>query len=304
MGTTCILTKTNEEALQITGLLLKNNLKATLIQSNDGFSLYNLNEVRYFLNQLNLSDDVFIINDDIWLNAKREVVNKYRHSTKLEILGNIIKDFEASNPKKKYKSDLEVFIRESKLEDFFNENGETIFVSTIHKAKGKEFENVFMMLENYNSSTDESKRLLYVAMTRAKTNLTIHLNSNFLDDLKVDNLQRIENQEIHLPPNELAMHLSFKDVWLDYFISRQNFISELKSGDALSINGDICMDTKGNSVLKFSKQFLGQIENMKAKNYELKSAKVNFVIYWKKEETEQEIKIVLPELYFERIISI
>jgi ATP-dependent DNA helicase RecQ len=100
LGTTCILTKTNEEALQITGLLLKNNLKATLIQSNDGFSLYNLNEVRYFLNQLNLSDDVFIINDDIWLNAKREVVNKYRHSTKLEILGNIIKDFEASNPKK------------------------------------------------------------------------------------------------------------------------------------------------------------------------------------------------------------
>ena len=285
-------------------MLLKNNLKATLIQSNDGFSLYNLNEVRYFLNQLNLSDDVFIINDDNWLNAKREVVNKYRHSTKLEILGNIIKDFEASNPKKKYKSDLEVFIRESKLEDFFNENGETIFVSTIHKAKGKEFENVFMMLENYNSSTDESKRLLYVAMTRAKTNLTIHLNSNFLDDLKVGNLQRIENQEIHLPPNELAMHLSFKDVWLDYFISRQNFISELKSGDALSINGDICMDTKGNSVLKFSKQFLGQIENMKAKNYELKSAKVNFVIYWKKEETEQEIKIVLPELYFERIISI
>lgn len=304
LGTTCILTKTNEEALQITGLLIKNNLKATLIQSNDGFSLYNLNEVRYFLNQLNLSDDVFIINDDIWLNAKREVVNKYRHSTKLEILGNIIKDFEASNPKKKYKSDLEVFIRESKLEDFFNENGETIFVSTIHKAKGKEFENVFMMLENYNSSTEESKRLLYVAMTRAKTNLTIHLNSNFLDDLKVDNLQRIENQEIHLPPNELAMHLSFKDVWLDYFISRQNFISELKSGDALSINGDICMDTKGNSVLKFSKHFLGQIENMKAKNYELKSAKVNFVIYWKKEETEQEIKIVLPELYFERIISI
>lgn len=304
LGTTCILTKTNEEALQITGLLLKNNLKATLIQSNEGFSLYNLNEVRYFLNQLNLSDDVFIINDDIWLNAKREVVNKYRHSTKLEILGNIIKDFEASNPKKKYKSDLEVFIRESKLEDFFNENGETIFVSTIHKAKGKEFENVFMMLENYNSSTDESKRLLYVAMTRAKTNLTIHLNSNFLDDLKVDNLQRIENQEIHLPPNELAMHLSFKDVWLDYFISRQNFISELKSGDALSINGDICMDTKGNSVLKFSKQFLGQIENMKAKNYELKRAKVNFVIYWKKEATEQEIKIVLPELYFEKIISI
>ncbi|KAF1857609.1 hypothetical protein Lal_00014620 [Lupinus albus] len=147
LGTTCILTKTNEEALQITGLLLKNNLKATLIQSNDGFSLYNLNEVRYFLNQLNLSDDVFIINDDIWLNAKREVVNKYRHSTKLEILGNIIKDFEASNPKKKYKSDLEVFIRESKLEDFFNENGETILFQQFTKQKEKNLKMFLLCLK-------------------------------------------------------------------------------------------------------------------------------------------------------------
>lgn len=299
-GTTCVLTKTNEEALQITGLLLKNDLKAKLIQSNDGFSLYNLNEVRYFLNHLNLTNDVYTISDEIWLNAKREVVKKYRHSTKLEILGNIIKEFEASNPKNKYKSDLEVFIRESKLEDFFNLNGETIFVSTIHKAKGKEFDNVFVLLENFTLTTDETKRPLYVAMTRAKTNLTIHLNSTFLDNLTADNLERIENKEIHLQPNELAMHLSLKDVWLDYFINRQFFISELKSGDSLTIKGDECLDTKGNSVVKFSKQFVGQIETMKAKKYELKSAKVNFIVYWKKEETEQEIKIILPELYFER----
>lgn len=299
-GTTCVLTKTNEEALQITGLLLKNNVQAKLIQSNDGFSLYNLNEVRYFLSHLNLADDVYTITDEIWLNAKREVVNKYRHSNKLEILGNIVRDFEASNPKRKYKSDLEVFIRESKLEDFYNENGETIFVSTIHKAKGKEFDNVFLMIENYNPATDEAKRLLYVAMTRAKTNLTIHLNSNFLDNLTADNLERIENRETHLQPNELAMHLSLKDVWLDYFITRQYLVSQLKSGDSLTVKDDECLDSKGKSVLKFSKQFVEQIENMKAKNYVLKNAKVNFIVYWKKEGSEQEVKIILPELYFER----
>lgn len=282
-------------------LLLKNNIQTKLIQSNDGFNLYNLNEVRYFLSHLNLTDDIYIISDEIWLNAKQEVVNKYRHSTKLEILGNIIKEFEASNPKKKYKSDLEVFIRESKLEDFYNENGETIFVSTIHKAKGKEFDNVFLMLENFNHTTDEAKRLLYVAMTRAKTNLTIHLNSNFLDNFTADNLERIENKEMHLQPNELAMHLSLKDVWLDYFITRQHLVYQLKSGDRLTIKGDECLDDKGKSVLKFSKQFVGQIEAMKAKNYELKSAKVNFIVYWKKEDSELEVKIILPELYFERI---
>lgn len=302
-GTTCVLTKTNEEALQITGLLLKNGIQAKMIQSNDGFSLFNLNEIRYFLSHLNLSDDNYTISDEVWLHAKREVMIKYRHSTKLDILGNIIKDFEATNPKTKYKSDLEVFIRESKLEDFYNENGETIFVSTIHKAKGKEFDNVFLMLDNFNSVTDEAKRLLYVAMTRTKTNLTIHLNSNDLDNLTTDNLERIENNEIHLPPSELAIHLSLKNVWLDYFITRQNFISQLKSGDKLTINGDECLDINGKSVLKFSRQFVEQIEIMKAKKYELTSAKVNFIVYWKKEDTDQEVKIVLPELYFERTIN-
>lgn len=299
-GTSCVLTKVNEDALQIAGLLLKNNIQAKLIQSNDGFNLYNLNEVRYFLSHLNLTNDVYVINDETWLTAKREVVSKYRHSTKLEILGNIIKEFEASNPIRKYKSDLEVFIRESKLEDFYNENGDTIFVSTIHKAKGREFDNVFLMLENFNPTTDEVKRLLYVAMTRAKRNLTIHLNSDFLGNLVADNLERIENNEIHLPPYELAMHLSLKDVWLDYFISRQHLITQLVSGDKLTLNGDECWDSNGKSILKFSKQFVEQIERMKSKNYELKSVKVNFIVYWRKEETEQEIKIILPELYFER----
>src|SRR5690606_8391981 len=198
-GTTCVLTKTNEEALQITGLLLKNDMQAKLIQTNDGFSLYNLLEVRFFLNQLNLADDVFIINDDLWTTAKRELIDKFGNSTKLEVCMNIIKDFEATNPKRKYKSDLEVFISESKLEHFYNENGETIFVSTIHKAKGKEFDNVFLMLENFNPSTDEAKRQLYVALTRAKENLIVHLNSNFLDNISADNLERIENNKTYLP---------------------------------------------------------------------------------------------------------
>jgi ATP-dependent DNA helicase RecQ len=299
-GTTCVLTKTNEEALQITGLLLKNDMQAKLIQTNDGFSLYNLSEVRFFLSRLNLVDDVFIISDDVWANAKRELINKFRNSTKLEVCNNIIKDFEATNPKKKYKSDLEVFIRESKLEDFFNENGETVFVSTIHKAKGKEFDNVFLMLENFNPATDEAKRQLYVAMTRAKKNLTIHLNSNFLDALSAENMERVHDKEIYLPPNELAMHLTYKDVWLDYFINKQHLLSQFISGDYLTLNGDECLNSKGQSVLKFSKQFVRQIENMKEKNYEMKSAKVNFIVYWLKEGAEREVKVILPELYFER----
>jgi ATP-dependent DNA helicase RecQ len=299
-GATCVLTKTNEEALQITGFLLKNNMQAKLIQSNDNFNLYNLVEVRYFLSFLNLHDDVFILSDEAWESAKRELTSKFRNSNKLEICNNIIRDFEVTNPKKKYKSDLDVFIRESKLEDFFNENGETIFVSTIHKAKGKEFDNIFLMLDDFNVENDEGKRQLYVAMTRAKQNLTIHLNSNFIDNLLVENLERVENREIYLPPNGLTIQLTHREVNLGYFEFVQHRINNLLSGDSLIIKEDGCANSNGDLVLKFSQKFLENIKMQDDKGYKLKSAKINFIVYWLKEGAKQEVKIILPELYLEK----
>ena len=186
------------------------------------------------------------------------------------------------------------------MEDFFNDNGETIFVSTIHKAKGREFDNVFLMLENFSPATDDARRQLYVAMTRAKQNLTIHLNSNFLDNHSAENLERVDDRNIYLAPKELAMHLTYKDVWLDYFINKQYLVSQFASGDILILNGDECLNSKGQSVLKFSMQFIHQVELLRQRNYELKGAKVNFIVYWQKEGTEKDVKIILPELYFER----
>lgn len=300
-GTTCVLTKTNEEAQQITGLLLKNNVPARLIQTNDSFNLYNLLEVRFFLQSLNLNEDTYIIPEEDWERAKQELLNRYQGSSKLEICKNIIRDFEATNPKRKYKTDLEVFVRESKLEDFYNENGETIYVSTIHKAKGKEFDQVFLMLENFDEATDEAKRQLYVAMTRARKNLSIHLNGPYLDNLTTNNFEKINDREMHLPPSELTMQLSYKDIWLDYFINRQHLVSQLSSGARLTVSDNECLNSKGQCVLKFSQRFTEQIAAMKEKNYMLKSATVSFIVYWLKEGAVHEVKIILPELEFAKV---
>jgi len=241
-----------------------------------------------------------MISDDVWVRAKRKLIERFGSSLNLEVCINIIKDFESTNPKYKYKSDLDIFIRESKLEDFFGENIETIFVSTIHKAKEREFDNVFLMLEQFNPGTDEAMRQLYVAMTRAKRNLTIHYNGNYLDFIKAGDLKIIDDSKGYLPPCQLAMQLSFKDVWLDFFLSCQNLISQLNSGDVLTVDGDCCRNSKGQAVLRFSKQLIKQIEVMKQKNYVPKTAKVRFIVYWQKENSEYEIRIILPELYFER----
>ena len=116
-----------------------------------------------------------------------------------------------------------------------------------------------------------------------------------------ENLERMEDREVYLLPNDIAIHLGYKDVRLDHFIDKQEFISRLSSGDTLILRGDECLNSKGQSILKFSRAFIAQIEDMKTKNYELKSARVNFIIYWLKEGATQEIKIILPELFFERI---
>lgn len=300
-GSVCVLTKTNEEALQITGLLIKQGVHAKLIQTNDGFNLFNLLEIRYFLNCLKLADGVYVIADELWMDAKRQLTNEFRNSTNLELCLTLIKDFEMTNPVRKYKSDFEIFVRESKFEDFLNNDRETIIVSTIHKAKGKEYDNVFMLLDGFDASTDEARRLLYVGMTRAKHHLTIHLNSGFLDQITAENMQRVDDAQVYSPPNEMALQLAHQDVWLNYFGFVRHRVSRIISGDLLVTKEDGCTDLNGEFVLKFSKRFLETIKARQGAGYELKDAKANFIVLWQSEESGREERIILPEVYFERV---
>lgn len=296
-GSICVLTKTNEEALQVTGLLLKEGMEARLIQSNEGFNLYHLVEIRYFLRRLELDEGVYTIDEATWNQAKRDFKARYSGSSNYEMVTTLVRDFEVINPKSKYKSDLEIFIRESKMEDFAGENAETIYVSTMHKAKGREFDHVFLLLNNYYLNTDEARRLLYVAMTRAKNNLTIHYNGNYLNNLKVVGLRFSIDAEAYPPPAQLAIQLTHRDVWLDYFNSRQNIVSHLDSGDMLAFDGETCFNAKGIAVIKLSKDQRKQIETIMRKDYQPHSAKIKFMVYWQKEDSDEEIIIALPEIF-------
>ena len=299
-GSTCVLTRSNDEALQITGLLLKYKIPAKLIQTNDGFNLFNLIELRFFFNHLELADDVYVIDEQLWKHAKKALWQKYKKSSKIEVCINLIKEFEASHPKRKYKSDLELFLKESKLEDFISRNGDTIWVSTIHKAKGKEFDNIFLLLQNLSRLLDEDIRLLYVAMTRAKQQLSIHLKGDFLDNIIVDDLIKVTDSTHWSEPDIMVMQLSYKDVWLSFFKYTQYRTSHLKSGDELHAKEGTCFDQENHPILKFSKKFKMQLEDLEKRAYHLASVKVNFIVYWKAEETEEELLIVLPELHFKK----
>lgn len=296
-GSTCVLTRTNDEAVQITGLLIKHGYAAKLIQTNEGFNLYNLKELRFFTGLITTQTDSPVISENEWEEAKRNLALTFQRSNNLEGCQSIIKDFEIINPKKRYKSDWKTFLNESRFEDFVRINSETIYVSTIHKAKGKEFNNVYLMLDKFDVTTEECKRQLYVAVTRAKTNLTIHYNGSYLQNLVTDDLTYSTDLNSYAPANFISCLLTHKDVKLGYFEFVQHRMSEITSGDQLTITTEGLSTDKG-LVVKFSNDFLKSIEKLFSKGYTLHSAKVNFIVYWFKSKDNKEIKIILPELIF------
>ena len=68
----------------------------------------------------------------------------------------------------------------------------------------------------------------------------------------------------------------------------------------MTVDGSYCYNSSGQIVLKFSKQLIKQIEALKQKSYEPKTAIIRFIVYWQKENSDHEARIILPELYFER----
>ena len=177
-GSACILTLTNGEALQIQGLLTKRGIKAKLIQSMNRFRLCNLAEVRHLLKIIESQLQSPVISDETWEYAKARLSSIYSDSSCLENVMNLMQEFQTVFPIK-YFSDFKEFINESNYEDFYSEEQNTIYISTIHKSKGREFDTVYIMLRDNYAVTDEEKRKLYVGMTRAKKNLFIHCNTDF-----------------------------------------------------------------------------------------------------------------------------
>ncbi len=282
-GTYCVLTNTNDQALLVSSLLRDRGIPNKLIQSTDGFRLHDLAELRYFKTLISLQEGVTVVDKDVWETAKHELETKYHRSVWLENCLKIIKDFESVNRSQKYILDWEMFIKESNFEDFYSGSKGSVLVSTMHKAKGKEFDNVFVMLENFSPSSPEKIRQLYVAYTRAKNYLGIHLCTDFLDNISVTNLFRIENNLNFPPSNEAIIQTGMGDVFLDYFIQRQELVMRMQSGDALNYSNGECFDNNGKSILRFSKNFVERLKALEAKGFVIDTATVGFIVYWKKD---------------------
>lgn len=295
-GTSCVLTRTNADAMNIVGLLRKNNVSAKIIQTNTGFNLCNLVELRAFLQDLKTADEDYTIHPELWKRAKYNLTKKFQFSANLSGCLKLIRDFEETNPKTKYKSDFEQFVRESKMEDFFAVTEDTILVSTIHQAKGREFDTVFLALSEYPKIDDSTLRAIYVAMTRAKNNLYIHYIGDYFENI-ISGIPHRTEEHNYAAPTEIILSLTHRDINLGSFEKNQADIDFLVSGSVLEADEYACY-THGRQIVTYSAKFYEQLNRLANKGYTPKFATVKNIVYWRNNDAEKELKIILPEIHF------
>ena len=274
-GSTAILTRTNEEAMQVAYELEQRGLHSTIAQSMGSFCFGNLAEVRYFLKQLGGKNEV-AISKEMWNEAKQRTLETYVSSTCLSIMQHFFSDFEITH-QFYYRSDLREYIIESNIEDFIANDDKSVFVSTIHKAKGREFDNVYLMSAIPNGRNVDDMRAYYVGLTRAKRNLYLVTN----------------------PPTEyssISIALNMHDVILNVFKGRKDIVLRLRSGDNLQSTDGYLLNEQSINIIALSASGKDKLKAWTDKGYEVTSAKVSYTLAWKPQDSDVEYAVCLANI--------
>ncbi len=274
-GTTAILTRTNEETLQVAYELERRGQHATVVQSMGGFRFGNLAEVRYFLKQLGNKEEA-AISTERWKEAKRRTLETYATSTCLSIMKHFFADFETTH-RTFYHSDLREYIFESSIEDFIAADDCSVFVSTVHKAKGREFDTVYLLSSVPDSRDVNDMRAYYVGLTRAKLNLYLIVN----------------------PPAEYAailIALNMHDVILDFFKGRKELVLQLRSGDILYYHDGFLLSEMGVIIAALSAAGKDKLKAWTDKGYVVAEVKVSFTLAWKPVNSQIEYAVCLANI--------
>jgi ATP-dependent DNA helicase RecQ len=293
-GTTAIFTRNNDEASIVYGLLGLHNVHAKLIQSFDGFSLSKMVEFQELIEMINKKHHTPMMNRDI-IQAISDDYIKNQKSKHKDMVIKVLYQFLSLNDRP-FISDFIEFVNESKYEDFIEQN--VVYVSTLHKAKGKEFDQVIIYYDKQGYLKEDELRLLYVGITRAKTSLSIHTTHNIFG--LYPGIEIIENKAGYDEPERLLYQLSHKDVQLGYFKFTQKNINKIHSGEKLIMLDDVVCSEDGQRILKFSNKYKDEMDKLIAKGYVISNMSANHIVYWFDKETLEGHYVVLPEIIFEK----
>lgn len=174
-----------------------------------------------------------------------------------------------------------------------------IVVANLHKVKGMEFDNVYLMYEYSSNIEEESLRALYVGITRAKNNLNIHTTSNLFTTIKTNNINLINDASIYNELSTINLLFGYDDVNLGYFEFLTKNIKKLMTGDILSLK-DNTLYNNNRKIALLSKKGRELLNDRIKKGYKIKEISVSNIVYWYNKEKEKEVLIVLPMFKFNK----
>ncbi len=291
-GTTAYLAFSNEEVSQIYSHLHSYGIEAHYLIERSGYRPRNLAEIFDFTKYLyaEVPDRPFFENKDI-RRALNETHKTYAGSKRLKLLEDVIDGF-----KKEYE-EFYFSLWEEYLDDIqFEEFAQTgkVTVSTMHKAKGREFDRVVVSL-SHRKKQDEWLRLLYVAFTRAKEELTVvtsdasivdFLHSKrFMRWVGKNDLEIIRHTESFPKANTKTYIMNLKDVMLSY-----SYYSVLDAPRPVA-GGKCSLDVKGAPIFylqavdgrrieRLSKAFAKTLQESFRKGWRIEETEIDSIVYW------------------------
>lgn len=303
-GTVGVLTGTNIEAEFAASRLLQLGIPAVLIADRQDFPLRSLEELDWFstefLELVKLGDGMVAESD--WKELMARFNQKYADSSNLKMAQRILAGFHEAN-KKKFRVDWLEFLRTLRLEDFYAPEAGKVLVSTMHKAKGKEFDQVFLLLDAHQFKRQESFRAAYVGLSRAKEYLEIHTHYSLFDKFSGEGIEVNWVESEFKGLETLKFTPSLEDVVLSHCLRSdvaQNG-ENLHAGAPLYFAKGVAFHrllTPGNKkfVVSLSTQGTEKLNKYLKKGYDVHSAQVGFIVIWSEKETGKTGRVILPEL--------
>jgi ATP-dependent DNA helicase RecQ len=292
------------------------------VGSHDGYRLGQLQEFVWFTERLkavsaasagsaaNAGGIAGKLSPSMWKQTIQELRDTFKRSDDLGLVLRAIESF-SDEFKRKHLMDWQEYCAQVRLEDILFPEEQQTYISTFHKAKGKEFDSVFLFLDGFKVRKDNDARAIYVALTRARDFLEVHTNMPYFDGFAVEEMEWVDggveregfaadNSRAPLPPMD-EVECGLRDVVLNHFkgIDAMLAVRPMLAGDTLQVDQGKATrytDLRGNVIAVLSEKMRGVVEEKLAKGYVVKQARVGHVVWWYCEEDGKRYRVVLPRL--------
>ncbi len=296
-----VIAHENEQVLSLFSILKEDScLDVSYLLKNEGFKLSMLDEINSFTNfiESNLSSENKIINQKLFDDARSHIKNEYAESGKLLVALGHIAEFEEKHELLTL-SLWNTYAYEVNVEELESVQSKVV-VSTIHRTKGKEFDEVHVILqkEHNQNDLDYFYRLYYVALTRAKSKLHIH-------SYPIKPFQALENLDVKVHYNKvesfnskrnLVFVMGLGDVFLG-FTPQQS--TDIKSFSGMTVevlenqSGSYSIRQEGFEVARTSKGFRIKLQRYLSKGYVFGECFIEYVAHYYLSDKKRYNKVVL-----------